>query len=214
MIIIFGGQKGGSGKSTHAANNAVWVAKSTPHLLVVDFDPQGSMHDFKVEREERGQEPFINCVTLQGDGVARQLVALKERYEHIIIDCPGANSKELRLAMTVADKLVTPCRPARFDRNTMVWMSQTIADTRIVNPNLQALAFLNAVSTNVTSKRAERARAFILEYCTEYRLLESMVMNRVSHEDVAELGLSLDELPNRDMQAITEAESIFKEIWL
>lgn len=213
MIVIFGGQKGGSGKSTHAMNNAVWRMKAGSDLLIVDVDAQGSANDFRDERDRQGVKPAVECITLAGDGIARQLQALSKRYSDIVVDCPGSNSIELRLAMTVADKLVTPCRPSRFDRNTMVLMSRTIADTRIVNPALRAIAFLNAVSANPLSKRAARARAFITEYCENYELIEPVSMNRVAHEDISELGMSLDELPVRDAQAIAESEAIYKEIW-
>jgi chromosome partitioning protein len=219
-IVIFGGQKGGSGKSTHAANNAVWRMKAGRDVLVVDVDPQGSANDFAVQRENYGKEeglaplqPPLNCITLTGNSIAKRLLDLKPRYDDIIVDCAGSNSVELRVAMTVADKLVTPCRPARFDTATMASMSQTIADTRIVNAKLQAIAFLNAVSTNPNSKREDRVREFILEYCPEYQLLEPMVPQRVAYFDVAEFGMSLDELPALDNKAIAEAEAIYKEIW-
>lgn len=213
MIVIFGGQKGGSGKSSHAANNAVWRMKAGRDVLLVDTDPQGSANDFTIERERNGMSPLVNCVTLSGSGIATQLAALKGRYQDIIVDCPGANSIELRVAMTVADKLITPCRPSRFDAVTMSNMSQTIADTRIVNPGLQAIAFLNAVSTNRQSTREQRTREFISEFCPNYSLLEAMIPQRVAYSDLAELGMSLDELPNRDKQAVTEAEELYKEIW-
>ncbi len=213
MIIIFGGQKGGSGKSSHAANNAVWRMKAGRDVLLVDTDPQGSANDFTIERERNGLVPLVNCVTLTGSGIATQIASLKSRYQDIIIDCPGANSIELRVAMTIADKLVTPCRPSRFDATTMSNMSQTIADTRIVNPALHAIAFLNAVSTNRQSTREQRTRDFINEFCPNYTLLEAMIPQRVAYSDVAELGMSLDELPNRDKQAIIEAEQLYKEIW-
>jgi chromosome partitioning protein len=214
MIIVFGGQKGGSGKSSHAANNTVWRMKAGRDVLLVDTDPQGSANDFTVERERNGMTPAVNCITLTGSGIATQLAALRGRYEDIVVDCPGANSVELRIAMTIADKLVTPCRPARFDAATMVNMSQTIADTRIVNPGLQAIAFLNGVSTNRQSTREQRTRDFINEFCPNYTLLDAMIPQRVVYSDLAELGMSLDELPNRDKQAITEAEELYKEIWV
>lgn len=38
MIVLFGGEKGGTGKSTLATNLAVWLARQGRDVLLVDTD--------------------------------------------------------------------------------------------------------------------------------------------------------------------------------
>jgi len=42
MIILFGGEKGGTGKSTLATNIAVFLARNGQDILLLDADYQGS----------------------------------------------------------------------------------------------------------------------------------------------------------------------------
>jgi chromosome partitioning protein len=216
-IAVYGGQKGGSGKSTQLVNHAVMLQEEDgDDILLVDTDPQGSTQDFVATRNENEGVKPLNCIVLEGKDIANQLRALKGRYKHILVDCVGSNTVEMRLSMTVADMLITPCRPARFDSNTMVNVNQTIEDSRIVNPALRAFVVINFASPNMNEryqKREQRLRDFIKEYCPNYEIVTALAATRLKHYDCADYGLALHELPDPDEKANEEMRAIFEEIW-
>lgn len=224
-IAVYGGQKGGSGKSTQLINHAVLLQEQEvdpDSILLVDTDVQGSTQDWVETRNGQTISPTravgkpFTCIVLAGPGIAKQLETLQKRYKHILVDCMGANSVEMRVAMTVADMLITPCRPARFDSNTMVAINQTIADSRIVKPDLRAYAVINFASPSrdpVYLKRETRLREFLAEYCPNYQVLNTIAATRLKHYDSADYGLAVHELPNPDPKATVEMRGIFEEIW-
>ena len=52
MILVLGGEKGGSGKSCIAQNLAVWLQRKGNDVLLLDADPQGTSVDWAREREQ------------------------------------------------------------------------------------------------------------------------------------------------------------------
>ena len=52
MILVLGGEKGGSGKSCIAQNLAVWLQRQGSDVLLLDADPQGTSVDWAREREQ------------------------------------------------------------------------------------------------------------------------------------------------------------------
>ena len=216
-IAVYGGQKGGSGKTTNLVNHAVLLQeRDGGDILLVDTDIQGSTQDFVATRNENTSVEPLDCVHLDGKDIANQLRSLRSRYRHILVDCVGANSIEMRFSMTVADIMITPCRPARFDSNTMVNVNQTIEDTRIINPALRAFAVINYASPKMDpmyQKREQRLREFLAEYCPNYELVKALAATRIKHYDCADYGLAVHELPDPDLKANAEIRAIFEEIW-
>ncbi|QIQ74813.1 Iron-sulfur cluster carrier protein (plasmid) [Pseudomonas coronafaciens] len=54
MILLLGGEKGGSGKSCLAQNLAVWLQARGGDVLLLDADPQGTTADWAAERSAQG----------------------------------------------------------------------------------------------------------------------------------------------------------------
>jgi chromosome partitioning protein len=88
-IILIGGEKGGTGKTTLAVNMAAARAKAGHDVLVVDTDPQGSASYWTAAREEKKIEPRIPSVQKFGKTLASELRDLGKRYEEIIVDAGG-----------------------------------------------------------------------------------------------------------------------------
>ena len=57
MIVLIGGEKGGTGKTTIATNLAALRAMAGRDVLLVDTDPQGSASYWTTSRDENAIKP-------------------------------------------------------------------------------------------------------------------------------------------------------------
>jgi chromosome partitioning protein len=67
MILLVGGEKGGSGKSCLAQNIAVFLQQQGQDILLLDADPQGTTTDWAKEREENESLKSLACVQASGN---------------------------------------------------------------------------------------------------------------------------------------------------
>ncbi len=147
MIILIGGEKGGTGKTTLATNLAVLRTRDKEDVLLLDTDKQGSASMWTQMRGENNTEPPVNCVQLFGKGLGNQVRDLAKRYEDIIIDAGGRDSVELRAAMVVADKVYIPFQPSQYDVWTLDHMQELVETARGFNPDLEAYGVISRAST-------------------------------------------------------------------
>jgi len=116
MIVVVGGIKGGSGKTTVATNLAVIRAAEGRDVILIDADDQETASDFTILRNERQVEaPSYTSIKLTGAAVRTETLRLREKYEDIIIDTGGRDTTSQRAALTVADMLLVPFVPRSFD---------------------------------------------------------------------------------------------------
>lgn len=108
-ITVFGGEKGGTGKTTLATNIAAMLALNGKDVLLLDTDRQGTASFWATVREEEKIEPRVACVQKFGKGLPAQVRDLAERYDEIVIDAGGRDSMELRYALGVADRVYSRC---------------------------------------------------------------------------------------------------------
>ena len=79
MIIVCGGIKGGSGKSTVATNLAVMRALDGRDVLLVDADDQETSADFTTHSNERTDgKAGYTCIRLSGPSVRTEILRLRE----------------------------------------------------------------------------------------------------------------------------------------
>jgi chromosome partitioning protein len=106
-------QKGGSGKTTLAVHMAVCAARHGQETALIDIDEQGSLHDWN-ESRDAGRKFEAAKAT------AGQLPELLQKADaagmdlSIIDTAPHAHA-DAAIAAQLADFVLIPCRPARFD---------------------------------------------------------------------------------------------------
>ena len=96
MIILIGGEKGGTGKTTLATNLSALRAAEQKDVLLVDTDQQSSASYWCGTRDENNIKPRIASVQYFGKGFIAQIKDLSRRYDDVIIDAGGRDSTELR----------------------------------------------------------------------------------------------------------------------
>src|ERR1700760_45773 len=124
MIIVVGGIKGGSGKTTVATNLAVMRAADGRDVLLIDADDQETASDFTILRNERiPAGGGLHSIKFTGPGVRTETLRLAGKYDDIIIDTGGRDTTSQRAALSVAHVLLVPFVPRSFD----VWTLEKVA---------------------------------------------------------------------------------------
>jgi len=208
MIVLVGGEKGGSGKSCLAQNAAVFLRQQFPEVLVVDCDPQRTTSEWIQERKEQDDLLQMNCVQLYGN-IRNDLISLHSKYDAIVVDCGGQDTKALRSAMAVATHALLPLRPKRRDLKTLTHLEGLISTCKVVNQNMKASVVLSqcpALPSQV--KRILEAK----EVCQSFMVpvLNAMTFSRNIYDDSEESGFSVLEIEPKG-KAADELRAIFKE---
>jgi len=210
MMILVGGEKGGSGKSCLAQNLAVYFARNKKAIvLMVDCDPQRTTSDWIQARNSDPSLPAINCIQLYGK-IRNDLISLAQHYDYVVVDCGGQDNLALRAAMSVADHVVIPLRPKRRDLKTVPHMEDMLSTCKMVNPKMLA----SFVMTQCPSLPNQARR--ILEakdVCTSFgiNVLDAITYNRNVYDDSEELGSSVIEI-DPEGKAAVEMIAIAEEL--
>ncbi len=215
MIILIGGKKGGSGKSTITMNLAAELARQKKDVMIVDTDRQSSTAEWATERiRNQSTLPEIFCVQKYNE-IHTTLLDLNKRYEYVLVDTAGRDAPELRSAMIVANKLLIPVRPSQLDLNTIPDIQKIIQESKLVNPNLLTLAVLSMAPTNPIVNEAKEAQEFLAEF-PSITLLKTIVRDRKIYRDAVSEGLGVVEINKTSesaRKAKKEIQDLAKEIF-
>jgi len=212
-VVLFGGEKGGTGKTTLATNMAAMLAQTGKDVLLLDTDRQGTSSFWATVREDSEIEPRIACVQKFGKGLASQVLDLADRYDEIVIDAGGRDSMELRYALGVCDKAFIPVQPYQFDIWTIRQMDDLVEMAQGLNDTLQAFIVMNRVSTNPVVREDQETRDFFKEEDFQHLVLvDSVLRDRIAVRKSARDGLSVLEW-KQDKKAADEMNQLFKEVY-
>lgn len=199
MILLIGSQKGGPGKTTVAVNLAVEYARQGKDVCLVDADQQRSAARWHADREEQGHQPAIACVEKLGS-IHQTLLDLSGRYDVVIVDVAGKDSKEMRTGMTAADKLIVVVRPSQFDLDTLGHMSEVIEQAMDFNPSLDVRGLIAQAPSNPAITERTDAREYLADY-PRINPLETVIYERKAYRDVVGEGLGVVEWANPKAKA-------------
>lgn len=212
MIILIGGEKGGTGKTTLATNLAAMRALAGRDVLLIDTDPQGSANYWAQSRDEEKVTPRVACVQKFGKGLPAEVKDLEHRYQDIIIDAGGRDSIELRSALVVAEKAFVPIQPSQFDIWTLNQMDDLVETAKAFNPNLQASVIISRSSTNPSVHESDDTGK-LLEDFPNLDLANVTIRDRIAYRKAAKDGLAVTELKPKDPKAIEEMETLYQEVF-
>lgn len=222
MIIVVGGEKGGTGKSTIATNIATMRTIKGRDTLLYDIDPQKTSTFWASRRDENTVQPRItSCqkildsrVLNAGIVIRNELKAITPKYEDIIVDAGGAASEVLRAAMTMADVLILPLMPSSFDTWTLGTVNNLVGEARHTNPNLIAKVIYNKVAPHPQTAKTEIDESNeILSDFEHIQRFSTTLIYRVAVRRSQNKGLSIVEYRPPDDKAIEEINSLYKEVF-
>ena len=211
MIIVVGGIKGGSGKTTVATNLAVIRAKDGADVLLVDADDQETATDFTVLRNERTENNAgYTSIKLAGPAVRTQVSRLSDKYQDIIIDTGGRDTTSQRAALTIADQLLVPFVPRSFDVWTLEKVGALVEEMLPANPKLKAYTFLNRADSRGQDNDDAEA---VLKDSPALVFIDLSLGTRKAFSNAAANGLAVTELKPPDPKATEEMLMLYRYIF-
>lgn len=211
MIVLIGGEKGGTGKTTIATNLAALRALEGKDILLVDTDPQRTASFWSLSRDEKNTSPRVTTIQ-KLDNVKQEILALKGKFDDIIIDAGGRDSMELRTSLLVADKVYFPLRASQFDLWTLAKINNHVRDVRYINESLKAFVLINQASSNPSVKESSEATLFLDEF-EELNIIECTISDRIAFRKAAIRGLCVKELVPEDKKATAEILAFYEEVF-
>jgi chromosome partitioning protein len=117
IVITVAQQKGGTGKTTLAANLAAALA-ATRRVALLDIDPQHSLTRWNQLRPKTAVKLTFSDVS--GWRVTGELERLKAAHDVVLIDSPPQIDTDARLAIRGADLVLIPVQPSPPD----IWAAE------------------------------------------------------------------------------------------
>jgi chromosome partitioning protein len=226
-IIVFGNEKGGSGKTTAAIHVAVALAREGRPVGVLDLDVRQkslSRHlENRAEWSKRagGHLPMPELLSLEPppdpDALARLLASATPRFDFLVIDTPGADTPLSRAAHAAADTLVTPLNdsfldfdllarvdPASFEIKGPSVYSDLVWECRkrrlmAKKPALDWVVMRNRISsTEARNKKRMAGAVSSLASRIGFRVIPGFG-DRVIFRELFPMGLTMLDLPQRGL---------------
>lgn len=210
LIVLVGGEKGGTGKSTIATNLAACLACRGIDVVLLDADPQATASRW-VERRNGFSPglPRVHCVQKTGD-IFETIRDLSGRYQQVVVDAGGRDSEELRSAMVAADRFYIPLKASQPDLETVINVSRLVKTACGLNPGLRACAVVSMASTHPAVTEAHEARELLAEL-PEIGLSQAVIGERKIFRDAIVEGRGVIECRNNKARA--EIELLAEEIY-
>ncbi len=122
-VITVAQQKGGSGKTTIAANLAVAFLRQGRSVALLDTDPQGSLGRWFMARRARG-DPGMEFSTASAWGVSYECEKLRRSVDYVLVDTPPKVDADLRPALRESDLVIVPVAMSQVD----LWATESVLD--------------------------------------------------------------------------------------
>ncbi|KAA8708155.1 MULTISPECIES: AAA family ATPase [Helicobacter] len=214
MIVSIVNEKGGSGKTTLAVNIACKLAQEGDEVLLVDADPQRSTEAFLNIRTNENLPLLFNSVTKLGDGLAREVKSLSQKYDSLVIDTGGRDSKEMRQALAIADIIIIPSVPSQYDVVVLDKMISLYDEVSAINPESRALIVIDKASPNpFLEKKISDLRSYINEKNLEnLHLMNSIIYEREAYKNATSAGMGITEFCKGGEKAFDDFVRFYDEL--
>lgn len=201
-IITIAQQKGGSGKTTLAANLAVDFLRRGMRVAVLDTDPQGSLGHWFMTRAERLDVPGLDFSTASAWGVGYETGKLAASHDVVIVDTPPKADSDLRPALRAADHVLVPVATSHVD----LWATESVLDlARRADCPVSVVMNRTRPGTRLNAEIAQAAGAL------SAGVLQATLGNRVAFAEALGQGSGVQEMA-RSSPAAAEVAALGDEV--
>ncbi|MFZ5963306.1 ParA family partition ATPase [Thalassococcus sp. BH17M4-6] len=180
-VITVAQQKGGSGKTTLAANLAIGFLRQGKRVAMVDIDPQGSLGRWFMTRLDAAPDAVegLEFATSSAWGITYECRKLADTHDIVIVDTPPKADSDLRPALRAADLVVVPVSMSHVD----LWATEGVLDLAR-RENKEALVVINRgrAGTRLAGDVAEAAQKL------NARIAATQFANRVVYAEALGKG--------------------------
>jgi chromosome partitioning protein len=219
-IVVVGGQKGGTGKSTIAQNLAVALALDGGDVMMIDTDtPQNTSKNWTESRRADSISPAIQCEIRNAEtesasnALTNAIALFRSGFSHIVVDTGAADSLDLRVALVDADVLIAPFIPNQADLWTVRKLDEVARETRAkVNPRLRVYA----VVSNAPANAAIAEPATAAEYLSKFKSLQlarAVLRSRMAYPRAMAEGRGVLDYAGADQRSRDEVRALYSEIF-
>lgn len=199
IVITVAQQKGGTGKTTLAANLGAALAADR-RVALLDIDPQRSLTRGHALRPAK--VPALTLSDVSGWRVSAELDRLKKTHDVVLIDSPPHIDTDARLAIRGADLVLIPVQPSPPD----VWAAEGTLKLAGAEKRPTAVA-LNRLPAS--GKLRETVIAQL--QASGHRLLTATIGNRTGFASAFANGLGVTEAAPRSIAA-NELRALLAEL--
>lgn len=192
-------QKGGSGKSTIAANLAVAAEEAGEKVFILDLDRQGTIARW-IERRT-AETPGFDTIASESQLDAALATLAAQKFTLAVLDTAGTDSPLVTAAIRAADLCLIPTRP-------------TPADLEATQPTLAAIQATRrrfAFILNQTPVRSSRLNEAAAGLKVLGVLAEPPLSQRNDHQDALGAGQGVTEF-NSHGKAADEVRALWRWI--
>ena len=198
--IAFIAQKGGTGKTTLALCLAVAAEQDGLNTLIVDLDPQATACNWSDRRQS--ESPLV--IDAQPARMPQALERARSGgINLVVIDTPARSEQAALAAAELANLIIIPCRPQRFDLETIGNTRKLIA----MAGTKPVLVVLNAIPAR--GDRQQQARQAV--EAMELSVCPIAFGNRAAFGDAGILGQTALEFEPSG-KAAEESRQLYKYV--
>ena len=201
MLTLYANFKGGTGKSTIVFNMAMWRLTQGHDVTVCDLDPQRTVSDVALIREEDGVEPALRVV--------HKLPAKGKHRGDWLIDVGASDMESLRAAVRACSRIVIPVTPSQAD----IWATQHFLDIvkteRAKGKKPEILAFINRADPHPRSRENSETLEALQSLpgikALPEKLVQRLTFRRSFSEGLAAFELEPTSKAATELQALAQA---------
>lgn len=241
MILLIGGEKGGSGKSTISVNLASEFSRRNFSVSLLDADRKKSAKNWALTRDgliklisgieddylsrsdyEKIPSKVKNKInkginSIEGKhatgDIVDTIIAMNERSDILIIDVGGGDTEEFHQGLGMADMVICPLKASILDADTIPNLSNNLKIAKSKNRNLIIKALVNEAPTTIGSKDSSDLKEILKSSPILSDICRTTVHLRSSYRKSLNYGIGASEWS--DSKAAGEisflAEEIIKE---
>ncbi len=199
-------QKGGVGKTTLVLSLAAQAQLARKRAAVVDGDPQSTASSWYLTRQSTGKKAPVVAAAPDARKLKEAIADAKEDgFDWLFIDTPAGVSELPATAASLADLVLIPCVPSRFDMDAM---APTVKLIR--NAGKAGATFF--VVNKGRSKGINDDCALALTSAYGLPAVNTHISHRLKVADASNEGLTVAELDGRDA-SIEKGREEFRALW-